>query len=222
MLINGANIMNKLILLNFLIIALSCNNVFEKKSGLSFQESQQTPLTAQIDFTQVKRQIFSKHCTICHPGYQNYENVKNDIQNILESVEANQMPKNAPALSRELKDILAQWVANGAPKAPNQSEQRRNPTASWDYLSQEVFFPKCSQCHNPQGQASFLDLSTRQSFFENRSYLFDSFNSDAQHSYFVEVITDPAEPMPPKWSEVPPVTKDELNLIIEWINKGLP
>ena len=82
-----------------------------------------------------------------------------------------------------------------------------------------VFVPKCQVCHNENGQASFLDLSSREVFLAN-DFLFDTENPGG--SYLVEVIEDPEEPMPPTWSNIPVLTDEEKQKVREWIGAGLP
>ena len=68
---------------------------------------------------------------------------------------------------------------------------------------------------------NFLDLSTRQNFFDQRHNLLNNFE-DVENSYLIEIITDPEEPMPPTWSNIERLNEEEVKTLIEWIKKGLP
>ena len=67
------------------------------------------------------------------------------------------MPKNAPALNGNLKALLNEWVKEGAPAgSENIPSTPTKLVATWESLSKKVIFPKCVQCHNPNGQAKFF------------------------------------------------------------------
>lgn len=97
----------------------------------------------------------------------------------------------------------------------------------WKAVAALILLPKCSGCHNPDGSAKFLDLSTRQAIFKDRNRVFASGRKLAdlenpENSYLLEVINDPLEPMPPKSSKIPRLNQDEVQVIGEWIQLGLP
>lgn len=211
-------------ILNIVILSvffISCGNSVEFKEDLIPNFSGQIPLSS-LNFTTIKNSIIDKSCLKCHAGYSEYETVFKIKDKILQMVLDGRMPKNAPALDDELKGLLSAWVRAGAPKGNFKDPVKAGglePT--WESLSKNVFFPKCVQCHNPNGQANFQDLSTRQSFFDSRHDLLNSFE-DAENSYLIEVITDPDEPMPPEWSGIERLNEKEIKTIIKWIGLGLP
>ncbi len=221
-----------------LLLFVSCGNYTELKEEIpSFSpggtpgQSAEVEESEIISFAEVKSKVIDSACLQCHPGYSDYDTVKGEIRNILSQVSTNRMPKNAAPLSDELKTLLRTWFAQGTPleATPNQDGGNKPPTdvqeeeliATWDSVSKKVIFPKCVTCHNPGGQAGFLDLSSRQAFFDNREFLLNNFQNPEQ-SYLIEVITDPEEPMPPLWSSFPQVTPEEVEVLKEWIIKGLP
>lgn len=204
-----------------LFILISCGNKTEFKEEIPDFSRRRVPLTS-LTFEKMNTDIFSSSCVQCHPGYADYNTVFNERDEILAAVLENRMPKNAPALNDGLKSILSAWVRAGAPfggrgNLPDPIELEAN----WESLSKRVFFPKCVQCHNPNGQASFLDLSTRQKFFEQRDYLLNNFE-DVEQSYLIEILRDPEEPMPPEWSDLDRLSEKEIEVIIQWIKNGLP
>lgn len=200
---------------------VACGNSIEFKEKPGDFTSGDFPLS-QLNFETINREIMQKSCVKCHKAYGDYDTVFQDRQKIRNSILQNRMPKNAPALSDELKTMIATWVGIGAPRggsSNDSSPKELEPT--WESLSIRVFFPKCVQCHNPGGQASFMDLSTRQKFFEQRHDLLNSFE-DVENSYLFEVLNDPDEPMPPVWSGIDVLSENEKSVIKEWVEKGLP
>ncbi len=176
----------------------------------------------ELSFKNISDEILKPSCIQCHAGYSDYEAVLNEKDKILTAVLQDRMPKNASALDDYKKSLLKTWVDSGAPLGTGvdpRPSTKLEPT--WNSLSKKVFFPKCVQCHNPNGQASFLDLSTRQKFFEQRDYLLNNFE-DVENSYLMEVLTDPTEPMPPVWSNIERLNEEEIKTVLEWIEKGLP
>jgi hypothetical protein len=123
-------------------------------------------------------------------------------------------------------------VDAGAPEfsGANSGQKPEEPLGlepNWKSISELIVFPKCLVCHNPNGEAKFLDLSTRQSFFEKRDELFGEGQKfldflDPANSYVIGVITDEFEPMPPEYSGLPRLNEDEVRTLMEWIGLGLP
>jgi len=216
--------MKKLILILPMFLMVACGNSVDfKESPIPNFEGRGSVSPEELNFDNLNTKIFTAHCTQCHVGYNDYQAVFEDKDKILSAVLKGTMPKNAPALNDELKLLLASWVRAGAPEGSSVNAPpvvtELGPT--WESLSRRVFFPKCVQCHNPQGQAKFLDLSTRQSFFENRVGLLGNFEN-AETSYLVEVLQDTIEPMPPTFSGLERLTDEEIQIVIEWIKQGLP
>jgi len=221
--------MKSVLFIILIFILSSCGDYVEFKEEL-FVPTQGTLPAKKVTFSEVSDKIFKTSCTQCHPGYSDYNSVFPDANKILDAVLTGRMPKNAPALNQDSKELLNSWVRDGAPlsqeqrtrtKPPGQSEPNDELVATWSSISKKLIFPKCVSCHNPSGQASFLDLSTRQSFFNEREYLLNNL-SDANNSYLVEILRDTEEPMPPVWSGIERLSEKEIQVIIEWIDKGLP
>lgn len=231
------NKLNKLLLSVFSTLTLvSCGNSFEFKEGPADDFTGRFNFSAsELTFENISKRILnnkinnSKSCNECHIGYKDYSFVasESEREKILSAVLEERMPKNQPALSDELKALLTAWVDAGAPLDDGTTNTQpiepieEELEATWASLSREVFFPKCVQCHNPNGQAKFLDLSTRQKFFEQRKELLNNLEN-AESSFLIEVITDPVEPMPPVSSGLERLTDEEVKIVIEWIEKGLP
>ena len=213
--------LKKIIIFFTFVQFVSCGNKTEFKEEIPTFTSIRIPLS-ELSFEKVNTALFQSSCVQCHPGYSDYDTVFNEREKILNAVIENRMPKNAPAASDAQKSLLQAWVRAGAPFG--QGDNRPDPIVlepSWESLSKLVFFPKCVQCHNPNGQASFMDLSDRQKFFEQREYLLNNFEN-VEESYLIEILRDPQEPMPPEWSDIERLSEKEVEVIIDWIQQGLP
>ena len=213
----------------FLFLLSSCGNYVERKGSTpAIDPSSQQKLSA--DFASVREAIFAPRCVVCHQQYSTYEGVIRELSAIQDAITSNRMPKSGGPLTSDQKNILALWVANGSPEREGESRPPSTPpllVANWDSISKGIFIPKCLACHNPQGQAKFLDLSSRQAIFDQRNRTFGDgaklvdFDQPSQ-SYLLLVIQDEEEPMPPNWSSVSPVTPGEIQILKEWIRLGLP
>jgi hypothetical protein len=218
-----------LIFFNVGIFLFSCGNFVDKKSDQSAID-----LSAQddsrLDFSTVKQTIFAARCISCHQQYSNYQGVVRELNAIQSAVASNRMPKSGGPLTDNQKAILAAWISQGAPDQIDGTMEPNLPESlapTWNSLSENVIVPKCLVCHNPQGQAKFLDLSNRQAIFNARNRIYggefkflDFENPD--NSYLMQVLNDQEEPMPPVWSNIPRLTIDELKTIKQWISLGLP
>lgn len=215
----------------------SCGAYYQKKGQpepLAGGQDQSLKQGSEIVFEKVKKSIFEPACMKCHQNYSFYDSVKQDLNLIVQNIETDRMPKNSGPLSAEQKKLLAEWVANGAQNIiANDGQQKPvEPVPddklmpNWNSLSRKIFFARCTTCHSTDGEAKFLDLSSRQKIFEAYNRKFEgksliNFEKPAE-SYLLEVIQDPVEPMPPKKSKFQQLTKAEIETLTEWIRLGLP
>lgn len=185
--------------------------------------------SAVLDFETVRSAIFSARCVSCHQQYSRYSNVRNELVAIQAAVHSDRMPKIGAPLSQGLKRLLDAWITKGAPeRADGSSSDTGEPLeAKWDSIYSNIIAPRCLVCHNPQGQAKFLDLSLRQAIFDTRNRIFDGGKKlldieNPANSYLLEVIEDPVEPMPPIWSKIRRLNAEEIATLRKWIGLGLP
>lgn len=213
--------MRRILLYVSLLTLIACGNSVEFKEDSRDLISEDFPLT-QLNFETINREIIQKSCIDCHKAYEDYETVFNARKEIRNSILQNRMPKKAPALSVELKTMIATWVGIGAPKGDTSGDSgTKGLEPTWASLSLNIFFPKCVQCHNPGGVASYVDLSTRQKFFEQRDYLLNNFE-DIEDSYLFQILNDTENPMPPLDSGIDLLSEKEKSVIKKWIERGLP
>lgn len=205
----------------------SCGNYQEVSE---FDESFDSRILSlsNIDFATVKSEVFGPKCIQCHKQYDNYANVKSEINDIVDSISNNRMPKNGPPLNQSLKGLLIKWAETGAPEYSDGTSSTPLPPleANWKSISQNIIIPRCIVCHNPNGQAKFLDLSSRQKIYNQRNRSFDGEKlidlENPENSYMIQVILDPIEPMPPLESRIPQLKQEEINILKEWFKQGLP
>lgn len=206
---------------------IGCGNFFEDKSEAPRDEI--SSANATVDFAEVKQKIFAPHCIKCHLNYENFASVKMIASGILNSIEQNRMPKNSPPLDESLKILIRTWVAEGANEflENNSSEQPSDEDITtlkptWESLRLHIFEPKCLVCHNPVGKAPWIDLSSRAGMAKTLIKHINFKNPD--DSNLIIRLRDPEEPMPPlpPQSNLLQLTEDEILVVIDWINSGLP
>lgn len=217
-----------LILFSFTLLS-SCGNYFTNKvSEEPLSQSAQEKLSA--DFTSVQQYIFIASCTSCHQQYGSYGSVIRELSAIQNAITTNRMPKSGGPLTENQKAVLNLWIANGAPENAGDPIRPNNPAPieiNWKSISENIIYPKCLVCHNPQGQAKFLNLSNRQVIFDQRNRVFAGNTKlidldDPDKSYLLEVILDPEEPMPPTSSNIPRLNQEEVQALKDWLKLGLP
>jgi|GEM_PF-1571350 len=190
------------------------------------------PPQERLTFENLSQKVFRPYCIQCHSSFNDYTTVKSNINIIVNLVRTDVMPKGG-ILAIELKSLLFDWAAAGAPQDatgpipipipipnPTPSPIPLPLEANYQSLNQHVFAKKCIACHNPAGRASFLDLSTYESMKRNSSRLFDF--RRPERSDIIEEILDDEEPMPPRGSSYDPVTNLEIQTLIKWIRLGVP
>lgn len=206
----------------------ACMNPFLERRRPSTPSAPEKSSGALV-FADVSERLFLVHCTRCHAHYSTYEAVVRDIAEIRSSIETERMPKNSPPLDSGTRELLAAWIDGGMKRSHTTGDLPPAPPSlkpDWPSLSTSVFSPKCIACHNPSGQARFLDLTTRQAIFAARDKLvagtplidFDQ----PDESGLLTILRDEEEPMPPAESNLPRLNEEEIRTIREWIALGLP
>jgi len=213
--------------LSAVLLLASCGNYLERKS--TDGEQNQNLSKESLEFSLVQSKIFNARCVSCHQQYGTYSGVRRELDSIFLAVQSDRMPKTGGPLSDSLKQLLRAWVDAGAPEfaGKTSSPQPVEIQPVWASIYDHIVSSRCLVCHNPNGQAKFLDLSTRQTIFSNRDRVFGDGKKlidfdDPDQSYLIEVIQDEAEPMPPIWSSIRRLNEDEVNVLKEWIKLGLP
>lgn len=87
----------------------------QESSDLTFNDTKVIRSQLQgLDFNEVKRRVLTPYCIQCHKSYSNYSTVYSKRKSILKSILTNKMPEKREPLSRELKNLVNDWVKAGA------------------------------------------------------------------------------------------------------------
>lgn len=221
--------LKKLTIILFGMLLSSCSDYLEtKRAGSSINQDAIEKLSS--DFTAVNEVVISARCVSCHQQYNSYQGVIRELSQIQAAIKSNRMPKSGGPLTDSQKAILSAWIAKGAPERTGMPSGPNPPTPlepTWKSVSENIIFPKCLVCHNPRGQAKFVDLSSRQTIFDSRNRVFGNGSKFIdldipENSYLLQIVNENEEPMPPIWSNIPRITADELKTFNQWLRLGLP
>lgn len=225
-----------LVLIGAVLMGTSCGNSFEQKEipdGLGATQPIDSDTSKTITFAKIKTQILEPNCLACHSSYSQYSTFNAIKEAAMGAISSGRMPKGGAPLSNELKTLMRNWLAAGAPETNNDvvvtnpgddtNDGNHNPPTdilepTWSSISKKIISPKCIQCH---GVGSFLPLASRQDFFDQRDELLNDFN-DVEKSKLVRRLESNSNPMPPVWSGIEKLTMQEINVVIQWIEQGLP
>lgn len=195
---------------------------------------------SKIDFTWIKSNVFQVgQCLKCHgagkaidlstyttamaaigrdgnkliqPG--DYQNSKLYVE-----VESGRMPRGGPKLSEDLIYSLAVWINMGAfengVKKEDPIDKPEEPgevvELNFDFLKKKIFDPKCNTCHGPDGEAFYVDLTTREEVLR-RVNLAEPDKSRIYKAVFSGRMPQGGPRMP----------DDEIAMILKWIETGAP
>ncbi len=213
-----------------LIFLVSCGNSIEVKEefGAPSRSGEAGTGVSLLSFSDIKDEVLTPYCVKCHGDFNNYDTVVSKQIEIMSQINNNLMPKKGP-LSDNLKQVLTDWFAAGAPiSAAEEQEQEQieeevvELAPNWNSVYKNIIVPKCLACHNAERHKKGLDLSTREVIFENRVKLLNNFE-DVDKSLIIERINDIYDPMPPYEAiDFESVTKEEVEVLKKWIEMGLP
>lgn len=225
-------IFKTLILLGLSFYVTSCGDKTRIKRDLRGSLSK----VQGVGFSEVFNQVLGPNCTECHSGYSEYRFVANQANRILDATLTGRMPKNRPELNDRLKAILNSWVEAGAPEVAGVETKPIPLEPTYESLRINVFGPKCLSCHSENGPApndrsfsTYAELLAANASFEELNFfpLLDPLAP--RDSDFVLRIISERSPMPPikfgqdpNYVPLPPVTPEELEVIVRWIELGLP
>lgn len=68
-----------------------------------------------MGFEEVQQKLFIPYCVRCHGGYSNYDRVTRDMDEILEQLTFDKMPKNDSPVPDAIKRVLDNWIKQGMP-----------------------------------------------------------------------------------------------------------
>ncbi len=209
----------------FLVILLTAFGIgcgfYHSKSGDNSARQaldQKTLNKKSLGFEDIQY-IFNNACVHCHNGanpsggisVDNYDSVKASVGTVCSAITSLSMPpRSANPLTPIEIQIIAKWVAQGAPEYPSPTgDPIPTPTpgeikATYASIRQLVLVPSCIDCHNASTHKGDIDLSTYAGVKEN---------IDKVHN---EVVVE--QSMPPKW----PLSADQIQAVADWIAAGAP
>lgn len=236
-------------------LSLSCliscspeHNIFQTAaSGLG---GNQSATCTPIDFASVQAEIFGSpgntagKCLSCHQAggflmpLDSYGAIKARLVQIEDSIRNNRMPKNAP-LPPQTKQLLSDWIAQGAPEfadaskldpscdtssnngvgaTPEPVPPVTSPVViepSYESLREKVFAARCITCHHSFDFVSGYDFSTYESTISYaKLYVIPA---DGGDSRFVKSLVSG---FMPKGS--PALAPEVIEVVRQWVALGMP
>jgi uncharacterized membrane protein len=179
------------------------------------------------DFSTVQSHIIQPYCATCHGAsgagnvsLDSYAHVKKFLNAVQDSVVVKgNMPPGKP-LSKELQQLLVNWISNGAPETHQNPGQGPQPVPSaappeelkptFSSLVANVFSPKCAMCHDTSNQQPITDYQ----YLKKSGWIVPK---DLAKSTLYKAITDNGpQGMPPGDH----LSTDEIKAIATWITNG--
>jgi hypothetical protein len=195
----------------------------------------ENPQATSVDFISLQSQLIGPKCLQCHDFYRDYDTVRREYASMLDSMQSGRMPKQGPRVSTSEIERFRIWASLGFPREAKPSDgaggldpiEPLRPESA--IVFQRIIGPRCLTCHSPSGEVSFVDFSSRAKLFGLRNQMFGDdldvplLNFDKPgESYFLQILRDPVEPMPPRRPGLRPITDEEYSILREWIAQGMP
>ncbi len=192
--------MKKLFFLIFLL-PLSCNFTKSKFTNNIDGDARLLEVikSHQVDFAIVKRSILEPKCISCHSSskgnqgeinLETYNTVINNLIKIKSVIEDGSMPKDGTSLSSAEKQLILEWINNGAPfnvgdivpplnpndnTTPTHEKKDDQPLPlipekeiySFENINQQVLIPKCLKCHKAPENSGKVNLESYESVIAN-------------------------------------------------------
>jgi cytochrome c553 len=206
--------------------------------------------TASIEAKVVSESVLNT-CSSCHAGKKNpnlssLDLVKINISKVVTEVESNAMPPTTAGyapLTNCQKAILRRWWEMGMPEVsdervsslaacanantpgegsqPPPSGSMANEPLVYDTFLKRIVQPKCIVCHNPKERSQAAQiLFYPYSEILNQKQRFQPPGASSKIVHDVTRTDD--ERMPPPESKIPPLTQEEVDWLIRWIDAGIP
>lgn len=228
---------NTILILTLSFILMSCGNRSRSKGNIGQRSFARI---SGLGFEDVFTGVIENNCIGCHETWDDYRTVQGfGTDRMLDAIVNGRMPKFAPALGFRDQSIFNSWVEDGSPEVAGQESEEIKLEPTFESLLVKVFSPKCIACHdgsdNAPGPAS-INLSTYEDIIASNNlyaerfgvgFLDVEFPEDSEIIFLLEEGAE--EPMPPLTLPGSPdyvrpesVTAKELEVIIDWISKGLP
>lgn len=189
-------------------------------------------LVNSVSYNEVREKVFERSCLACHDqerkvSLETYSSAFNHRRTIRRTVKNKSMPmKPFHELTKTQIDLVLAWVQAGAPERPLDGSDpgeirpvELKPT--FTSIKENIFQRKCLICHSTGGSAERIPMETREELIESYHEIVIPGNPD--DSGLMIVIEPGARKfMPPKKSQMSPVTDEEKSVIRKWIEEGAP
>jgi hypothetical protein len=212
----------------FLLLLVSCQDVFLPKSELEFGINTFNKLNGEpIYFEELKSKVLIPYCIECHGEYKKYKNVFGSAKEILKSVENRSMPKNREILDSAYIQLIEDWIKSGRRNKPAQvAPDTLDPInlevkPTFLSISKHIFEPKCNRCHNEDDYYTLIDTTSLNALRNVKDLVMEDIN-DPYMSTFIKSIYGEERTMPPRKTKLDHLTKEEVDVIIEWFKLDLP
>ena len=164
---------------------------------------------------------------------ESYAAVKASIANVEAVIKARTMPKARPLPANE-EALILKWIGEGAPETASSTTDPNcdpgtpgNPPVvpvaplapNYESIRERILEPKCMTCHT--AGSGLYDFSTYRGLMNDADELFEM--DDPEDSDLIEAVTKTGRgAMPPPRSGIAPLTPDEVQVLLQWIRRGLP
>ncbi len=93
--------------------------------------------------------------------------------------------------------------------------------ANYESIKTGFLEQKCIYCHQPGHKASRVPLLTKEDLLNSPLDIVIPGNSE-ESGLILVLAKDARKPMPPKNSNAPDVTEEDIAIVKQWIDKGAP
>lgn len=200
-------------------------------ANCSYHREKFTPHSGPVSFAAIRDAIMDR-CVACHDGSKSfnclaYADVKSRLDRMKDRVlDKRDMPPGAP-LSAGQYDLLARWIAAGGPEFGEQAPPPLPPPKPLEpkfaSIHEKILINMCVHCHSPGKPGGGVPLNTLKDLVDSPRLLVIPGNAAESGLYLaVREKAKPSKKMPPPDSGIRPLTTEEVQVIVDWINSGAP
>ncbi|MBY0415839.1 MAG: hypothetical protein K2Q18_16830, partial [Bdellovibrionales bacterium] len=159
---------------------------------------------------------------------EDFSNARSHLDQIKEAALINKsMPKSgSEMLTSEEYMILAAWVKAGGPETPINGGNTPPPLPvevlkpEFASIKKLIIDRKCLSCHKPDGKAPRVLLNTPDDMINSPLEIVIPGNAEESDLILTLERETAVKPMPPMDSGITPVSKEDIEVVKEWIQKG--
>jgi uncharacterized membrane protein len=222
-----------LILTTFGLMAGGCSYRVSKDSGSFAGLVISREQLESISYQEVKNKVFVPKCISCHGNsggvnLENYSNARSHLDHIkTTALVSRSMPKSgSEMLTSEEYLLLAAWVKAGGPETPLNGGDIPPPPPvevlkpEFASIKKLIIDRKCLSCHASDGKAPRVLLNTPDDMINSPLEIVIPGNAEESDLILTLERETAIKPMPPMDSGITPVSKEDIEVVKEWIQKG--